>query len=92
MTDSSRGRTTGRRTQGGGATSVTEREPSCLDDAFDKLGARLYLEFRQGDAVSEREWTDLSEREREFYRSAAEGLILDWDLVTRAHARQIVPQ
>jgi hypothetical protein len=40
-------------------------------------------------AVSGREWLELAEDEREFYRTAAEGLILDWDLVTRAHSPRL---
>jgi|HubBroStandDraft_1064217.scaffolds.fasta_scaffold43329_2 hypothetical protein len=63
-----------------------------VPSAFDELGERLYLELRQVIAVSDREWYDLDEGEREFYRTAAEGLILDWDLVSRAHALQTAPQ
>lgn len=62
-----------------------------MRDVFDELGERLYIELRSLNAVSEREWGDLAEHEREFYRTAAEGLILDWDLMLRAHAQQIYP-
>jgi len=60
-------------------------------DVFDELGERLYIELRSLNAARETEWPDLREHEREFYRTAAEGFILDWDLMLRAHAQQIAP-
>ena len=78
--------------KGSMSTDEIEVTPgSEIPSVFDDLGERLYLELRQAIAVSDLEWSDLDEGDREFYRTAAEGLILDLDLVSRAHALQIAP-
>jgi hypothetical protein len=60
-------------------------------DPVDQLGERLYLEIQRGRAVSDLEWFDLDESDREFYRTCVEGLLLDWPLVLAVHAIQIGP-
>ena len=50
------------------------------------------MEIRRGRAVSDLEWRDLDEDEREFYRTCVEGLLLDSPLVMRVHKNQIASQ
>jgi hypothetical protein len=64
---------------------------AALYPAWERLAARLYYEIRRTEAVSELEWKDLNEGEKELHRTWVEGLITDWDLVTEAHNERRSP-
>jgi hypothetical protein len=64
---------------------------AALYPALERLAARLYYEIRRTEAVSELEWKDLDEGEKELHRTWVEGLITDWDLVMQAHDEQQSP-
>jgi hypothetical protein len=64
---------------------------AALYPALERLAARLYYEIRRTEAVSELEWKDLGEDEKELYRTWVEGLIMDWNLVMEAHNERRSP-
>jgi hypothetical protein len=56
------------------------------EKAIEQAARILYRELEHCDPKDDRKWVDLTQFEREVYRTTIEGLLLSWNLLERARA------